>query len=79
MEKIMVRNALQPRSAITTSRAAGVAHGAATLFLLLFASLHFLEPEFDPSWCFLSEYALGNYGWMMVLAFFALASSCVYG
>jgi hypothetical protein len=32
------------------------------LFVLLLASLHVLEPEFDPTWRFTSEYALGNFG-----------------
>jgi hypothetical protein len=38
-------------------------------FLSLLLLLHFLEPEFDPSWRMISEYALGRYGWMMSLAF----------
>ncbi len=45
------------------------------LFALLLGSLHLLEPEFDPTWRFISEYALGNFGWMMRLAFLALATS----
>ncbi|WP_068776057.1 DUF998 domain-containing protein [Paenibacillus sp. FJAT-26967] len=44
-----------------------------TLFVLLICSLHFLQPEFDPTWRFISEYALGNFGWMMHLAFGLLA------
>lgn len=31
-------------------------------FLLLLASLHLIEPEFDPSWRMISEYELGKYG-----------------
>ncbi|MBV6450186.1 MAG: hypothetical protein MHPDNHAH_00907 [Anaerolineales bacterium] len=45
------------------------------LFLLLLVSLHALEPEFDPTWRFISEYALGKFGWMMSLAFASLAIS----
>jgi Protein of unknown function (DUF998) len=45
------------------------------LFVLLLGSLHLLEPQFDPTWRFISEYALGNFGWMMRLAFLALATS----
>ncbi|QBD81174.1 DUF998 domain-containing protein [Ktedonosporobacter rubrisoli] len=48
---------------------------AGTLFVLLLLSLHVLEPEFDPTWRFISEYALGSFGWMMHLAFFLLATS----
>ncbi|HEX4205078.1 MAG TPA: DUF998 domain-containing protein [Ktedonobacteraceae bacterium] len=52
-----------------------IASGA--LFLLLLLSLHVLEPEFDPTWRFISEYALGPFGWMMHLAFLLLATSLV--
>ncbi len=52
-----------------------IASGA--LFVLLLGALHVLEPEFDPTWRFVSEYALGNFGWMMHLAFFMLATSLV--
>lgn len=45
------------------------------LFVILLVSLHWLEPEFDPTWRFVSEYALGKFGWMMPLAFAALAVS----
>lgn len=44
-------------------------------FLVLLAALHFLEPEFDPSWRLISEYELGEYGWLMSLAFFCLGGS----
>src|SRR5215207_10131316 len=46
--------------------------GAFTLAVLLVA-LHFIKPELDPSWHFISEYTIGRYGWMMVLAFLSLA------
>jgi hypothetical protein len=48
--------------------------GAAT-FVVLLAALHLLKPELDPSWHFISEYAIGRHGWMMVLAFGSLAFS----
>src|SRR5215203_1515374 len=56
--------------------AALLAAGAATLVVLL-AALHFIEGELDPSWHFISEYAIGDYGWMMVVAFLSLAISYV--
>lgn len=52
---------------------ASIASGV--LFILLLGSLHLLEPEFDPTWRFISEYALGSFGWLMRLAFLALAAS----
>jgi uncharacterized protein DUF998 len=57
--------------------AARLSFAAATTFLLLLAALHFIKPELDPSWRVISEYALGDYGWMMALAFLSLALSCV--
>lgn len=50
--------------------------GAAT-FLVLLAALHAIKPELDPSWHVISEYAIGSFGWVMVLAFLALALGCV--
>jgi hypothetical protein len=47
-------------------RTAILASGATTLFL---ASLHVLSPEFSPSWRVISEYALGQYAWVLSLMF----------
>lgn len=57
------------------ANAAKLSIASGVLFVLLLASLHVLEPEFDPTWRFVSEYALGRSGWMMHLAFLALATS----
>ncbi len=54
----------------TPSIATRLAFGFGIAFLVLLASLHFLEPEFDPSWRVISEYAIGQYGFLMALAFF---------
>jgi Protein of unknown function (DUF998) len=64
----------KPVSAVAAN-AARVSIASGVLFVLLLGSLHLLEPEFNPSWRFLSEYELGNFGWMMRLAFLALATS----
>jgi ABC-type transport system involved in multi-copper enzyme maturation permease subunit len=37
--------------------------------ILLLAILHVLSPEFDPSWRMVSEYAFGQYGWVLSLMF----------
>lgn len=58
---------------MTGSRFALTSIIAGGLFVLLLSSLHLLEPEFDPTWRFISEYALGDFGWMMHLAFGLLA------
>ena len=64
----------KPVSAVAAN-AARLSIASGVLFVLLLLSLHLLEPEFDPTWRFVSEYALGNFGWMMHLAFLALAAS----
>ena len=44
----------------------------AAYFVIALIVLHILEPEFDPRFRFMSEYALGDYGWLMTTTFFAL-------
>lgn len=51
--------------------AARLAIGAAATTLVLLASLHVLSPAFDPSFRMISEYALGQYGWVLSLLFLA--------
>jgi hypothetical protein len=63
---------VEPVTAISRSAALLAFAGAAT-FAVLLAALHFLKPGLDPSWHFISEYAIGRYGWVMVLAFLSLA------
>jgi hypothetical protein len=46
-------------------------------FVAIVAMLHVLKPEYEPSWRFLSEYAIGRHGWMMRLAFSCWALSCL--
>ena len=55
-----------PVSAINFSRAA---MALAVAFLAILFSLHFIKPEFDPSWRLISEYEVGRFGWLMTLAF----------
>ena len=49
---------------------------SAFLFLGFLLVLHFIKPELEPSWHFISEYQIGKFGWMMSLAFLSLAVSC---
>ena len=60
----------------TSVAAARLAYRASVAFLVLLAALHLLKPELDPSWRFVSEYSIGRHGWVMVLAFLCLATSC---
>jgi Protein of unknown function (DUF998) len=39
--------------------------------VLLLATLHGLSPEFSPSWRVISEYAVGQYGWVLSMMFVA--------
>lgn len=50
---------------------------AAITFVVLLGALHFLNPDLEPSWRVISEYALGPYGWLMRVAFVCLAASCL--
>jgi hypothetical protein len=61
------------RSRTTAEPAARLALWSGGAFAVLLAALHVVEPELDPSWRFISEYAIGERGFLMVLAFFALA------
>ena len=55
--------------------AAYLAISASIATLLLLAILHVLSPEFDPAWRMVSEYANGEYGWVLSLMFAAWAIS----
>src|SRR3990172_12935085 len=44
-------------------------------FILVVALLHFLRPEYDPVKRVASNYAVGPYGLVMTIAFFALGLS----
>lgn len=50
-----------------------IACGIISLTALL--ALHFVSPEFKPSWRMVSEYAMGKYKWMLTL-FFIFWSLC---
>jgi hypothetical protein len=55
---------------MSAARLALVANG---VFVALLGALHGLKSDLDPSWHFLSEYAIGRWGWLMQGAFLALA------
>jgi hypothetical protein len=56
--------------------AARFAFGGSIAVAAIILSLHAIKPEFEPSWRFISEYAIGSYGWIMQLAFLLWAASC---
>src|SRR5215211_4426717 len=55
--------------------AARISFAASAMTLVFLGALHVLSPEFDPSWRMVSEYALGNYGWVLSLMFISWAIS----
>lgn len=59
------------------SPALRVATWGAIGLLVIVALLHVVKPELDPSWRFVSEYAVGRLGWLMTLGFLAWAASCL--
>jgi hypothetical protein len=54
---------------------AAIAASVAALALLL--SLHVLSPEFSPAWRMISEYANGQYAWVLSLMFIAYGAGCL--
>jgi hypothetical protein len=66
----------KPVTAVSPT-AARLSFAAAATFVVLLAALHFIKPKLDPSWHFISEYAIGDFGWIMMLAFLSLALSFV--
>jgi Protein of unknown function (DUF998) len=66
----------QPLSAVGEFPArAAVAAGAT--FAGLLALLHVLRPDLDPSWRYISEYAIGRFGYLMIFAFLSLSAGYV--
>jgi hypothetical membrane protein len=62
------------RRGATAPRLAAAGTVAAAVIII---ALHAIKPEFDPSWRFISEYAIGPYGWIMQLAFLIWAASFI--
>jgi hypothetical protein len=76
-EGLMTEVATSRRTATTSLLAARLASFGVAGFVALLAILHVLRSDLDPSWHFISEYAIGRHGWLMVLAFLTLTSSVV--
>lgn len=45
------------------------------VFLTSVGVLHVVQPELDPRWRYLSEYALGEHGWLMTAGFVGLGAA----
>lgn len=67
------RRAHRVASARLASMRQRVVLACAAYYVIVLTALHILEPSFDPRFRFMSEYALGRYGWLMTTTFFVLA------
>lgn len=65
----MTTTALLSRAERAAGPAARIAIVATAVVLFALAALRLLSPEFDPAWRAVSEYANGNYGWLLSLMF----------
>lgn len=45
-------------------------------FVAALIALHVLRPDYEPRNHFISDYAIGEYGWVMTTAFLALSGAC---
>ena len=50
-----------------------IVFACALYYVIVIGALHFLEPEYDPRYRFLSEYQWSGHGWLMTTTFFVLA------
>ncbi len=63
-----------PRTSRDENQAAGVALGLFLAFIGILVVLHFLKPDLPPLATYISDYATGRFGFLMVVAFLALAA-----
>jgi hypothetical protein len=64
-----------PAKPVISAPMARLALAASIAVLLLLAALHITSPQFDPAWRMVSEYANGQYGWVLSLMFVFWAAS----
>ena len=71
----------RPRSDVSAGRSprsdGRLALAGAGIAAAIIVLLHFVENEFEPSSRFISEYVLGDWGWLMNLAFLAMGGAIV--
>jgi len=68
-----IEDSVKFKFSLMEERVSMISLGGAGQFLLFSGLLHILVPELDPTWSFISEYALSSYGWLLPLAFLSLA------
>ena len=68
------RGHITPRMATIVRR---IVFACVAYYAIVGIALHFLEPEYDPRFQFMSDYAWGPYGWLMTTTFFVLGLALV--
>lgn len=63
-----VNNSRDDSSGISMRHWSSIAIAGFSVFLAIILLLHVLHPEFMPTQRFISEYALGDYGWLLNIA-----------
>lgn len=56
---------------------AAIALAGVATWLLIVIAMHAIKPELDPAYRYISEYAIGDTGWLMRAAFFAVATGAI--
>ncbi|MCI4371452.1 MAG: DUF998 domain-containing protein, partial [Thermoplasmata archaeon] len=69
--------AARNRGGVSVERISWVGLVGTTFFVLAVVALHFLRPDYNPAARFISEFAVGPYGLLMTIAFFALGLAAV--
>jgi Protein of unknown function (DUF998) len=77
MREITKKGSSVSATSITNTPAGYASLISVITFLILLAVLHFLEPEFN-SPHLISEYELGNFGFLMSFAFFCLGAGSIF-
>lgn len=76
MKETVLKDDTTNKQAMASSQSiARLSFAASVSSLLALGALHFLSPEFAPSWRMVSEYANGKYGWVLSLMFALWAMS----
>ena len=67
---------MMERAAPRTVTLATTTLGCLSFFVVALISVHLLRPDYSPRDHFISDYAVGPYGWLMTSAFVALSAAC---
>ncbi|NOJ58661.1 DUF998 domain-containing protein [Arthrobacter sp. 260] len=72
MTPLLVSSTHRPGAVLRAAALTAIGAGAAL------AVAHFLNPFLDPGWSVISQYALGDQGWILPVAFVLLAAACCF-